>query len=118
MGLIPLYDKIGTPTAFKMQDEDRILTLSGADVAWIQFGSVYNFQGAHIGWWDEDCLRGQDGGIMLFAEGGPMGWPKPKLYKGFSIPVAGPSPGHSFTGIPPDVPVFTSRWSSYMFGVW
>jgi hypothetical protein len=118
MGLIALYDKLGTPSAFKVQDEDRILALSGADVAWIQFGSVYNAQGGHIGWWDENCLRGHDGGIMLFAEGGPMGWPAPKLYKFFSFPVAGPPPGRGFAQVPPDLPFFTSHWSSSLFGVW
>ncbi len=118
-GLIPLYDKIGTPYGFKVTDQDRILAFSGASAAWIQLDSVYTYAGQHVGWWEDDCIRGHDGGVIVFAEGAVLpGLHLPRLFKGFSLPAIAPEAARNFTQLPPDQPLYLPLWSSAMFGVW
>jgi hypothetical protein len=117
--MIPLYDHLGTPAAFYLEQEERFIFSWGASAAWLQLDSVYNYSGGHVGWWLDDRLLDHSGDILLFVEGAPnLPPPKPRLYKQFTPPKPAPNPGRCFTQVPPDRPLPRFAYSRTVFGVW
>ena len=117
--MVPLYDRLGTPTAFFIEAEERFVSLGGAPAAWLLLSEhVYNYRGAHVAWWRGDRMLGDDGGLMLWAEGARVAVPLPRPFKQFTIPQPGRNPGHGFFYTPPDAPSIEAGWSATMFGVW
>jgi 4-fold beta-flower domain-containing protein len=66
--MIALYDRRGKVSAF-LAANGRIVSRTGESVAWIQNGSVYDYHGQHLGWWENNHMRGSDGGIVVWLQG-------------------------------------------------
>ena len=116
MGL-PLFDKLGTPTTFLF--DGGFCNLSGQYVAYLINEHVFGLAGQHVGWWEDDCVRGHDGGVMVWALGAQLGLHLPKPYTAFTMPNPVAQPARS--GFPnfnvPDRPLDFVAWSREMFPV-
>ncbi|MNJ23235.1 4-fold beta flower protein [Pseudomonas muyukensis] len=72
------YDRAGTPIAYT-DDGEHIFTISGRPVAYLNDGSVYSYQGRHLGLMAEGVIRDNSGHVALFTEGARLGVTRPML---------------------------------------
>lgn len=109
--MIPLYDRTGSVAAFL--DGSRIMNTRGMGLGWISNGSIYDYHGRHLGWWESDHARGPDGGVMLWKPGASLGvlTPIPR------IPPIPPIPAieriRPIPSFPPLKPMKRPMWSAY-----
>ncbi len=70
---ITLYSKIGSPIAY-MEDDCHIFLFTGKTVAYIDGDSIYNYNGRHLGFFEDGWIKDHDGFYLFFTEnatGGP-----------------------------------------------
>jgi hypothetical protein len=108
-----LYDRFGKAVAF-LGDNRRILDLRGGSLAWINgSGSVYDYSGRHMGWWQDGHMRDRNGAVSMFLpEATNLGVIPPIV----SIPPIPPIPSiepiRPIPAIPPIKPINRMSWAS------
>jgi hypothetical protein len=111
--MTPLYNRKGRVVGWLENDGGRILDLRGGNWLWRQKGNVYDYAGAHKGWWRDGHWRSHDGGVIAFRAGAqnlgvippiPAIPPVPPIP---SIPKIPPIPS-----IPPIPPIPKLAWSN------
>lgn len=107
---VPLYDRHGRAKAFLL-DGKRIITLRGAPLAFFQSGSIYDYTGRHLGWWEGQFVRGRDGGVGLWMRGASTGllMPLPSLPPLAPLPQL--EPLRPLPQLPPLKPLPRRAWS-------
>lgn len=71
---LDFYDLNGNPIAYT-DDGEHVFTFSGHPVAYFHDGSVYSFNGRHLGRFNNGLIRDNDGQVVFFSEaatGGPI----------------------------------------------
>ncbi|HEC40212.1 hypothetical protein LCGC14_0766200 [marine sediment metagenome] len=67
------YSKIGSPIAYT-EDACHIFLFTGKPVAYIDEDSIYNYNGKHLGFFEDGWIEDHDGFYLFFtktATGGP-----------------------------------------------
>ena len=80
MQLVPLFDKTGASSYWADPASSQIFDPTGQAIALINFDSVFDRSGKHIGWWYGDHIRDHDGRMLLFVLGAqiaPLNLPSP-----------------------------------------
>jgi|ERR1700683_5805470 len=73
-----LFNQSGGVYAWLDTATGNIVSLSGQHLAFIDGDSVYNWQGQHIGWWQDGHIRDRVGAVALFTDvAGSLGVVKP-----------------------------------------
>jgi hypothetical protein len=67
--LVPLFDKTGASPYWADPASSQIFDSTGQAIALINFDSVFDQSGKHIGWWYGDHIRDHDGRLLLFVRG-------------------------------------------------
>jgi len=63
-----IYDSRGVPV-YRVLPQGRIVDFDGRSVAWIDAGgNIYDYHGAHRGWYERGAWVGHDGGVIGFAD--------------------------------------------------
>lgn len=62
----PLYNQKGQVYAWLDEVSGRIISLRGQHVAFLNGSNVYNWKGAHIGWWENGHMRDHRGAVVVF----------------------------------------------------
>jgi hypothetical protein len=62
-----LYDQTGRVYCWLDEPSSRIIGLDGSNKAFIADNSVYDWRGAHIGWWQNGHVRDRTGAVALFT---------------------------------------------------
>ena len=74
-----LYDRFGAPRLRVLNDDVfRVLTWDGKHVGFILDSAVFNYQGQHIGWYDNGIMRDTNGLTVGFGVA-PTDTPSPYL---------------------------------------
>ncbi|MNL03970.1 hypothetical protein D3C87_1245240 [compost metagenome] len=72
------YDRAGAPIAYT-DDGEHIFTISGRPVAYLYDGSVYSYQGHHLGLMADGVIRDNSGHVAFFTDGARLGVTRPML---------------------------------------
>ena len=95
-----LYDQSGSVYAW-LQMNGHICGLDGENLAFIDGDSVYEWDGKHIGWWQDGHIRDASGAVALFrADATNMG---------VFMPMRQVPPLHPLRPLSPHRPVKTSK---------
>lgn len=63
---VALYDHRGQVLGWLVQN-GRIINRQGRSSYWLLGNNVYDYRGAHRGWFQNGHWRGRDGGVMAFT---------------------------------------------------
>jgi hypothetical protein len=108
-----LYDRTGRVYAWAQLDSGRIHSLLGKNLAFIHGDSVYNWRGAHIGWWHRDHIRDNAGAVALFlSDARALGVMKPMRAMAPMKPVCAMVPMMPMRSMQPMRPMKRMAWSS------
>src|ERR1700730_11880423 len=108
-----LYDRTGRVYAWAQLDSGRIYSLLGKNLAFIHGDSVYNWRGAHIGWWHRDHIRDNAGAVALFlSDARALGVMKPMRAMAPMKPVCAMVPMMPMRSMQPMRPMKRMAWSS------
>lgn len=107
-----LYNRQGQTIAFL--NGTRIIDLKGKSLAWINnTGSVYDYSGRHIGWWQKDHMRASNGGVAMFLPGARnLGVIPPIVSIPPISPISSIEPIRPIPAIPPIKPIDRIGWAS------
>ncbi|AVH39711.1 hypothetical protein AL532_27080 [Pseudomonas monteilii] len=72
------YDRAGAPIAYT-DDGEHIFTISGRPVAYLYGGSVYSYQGRHLGVMAEGVIRDNSGHVAFFTKDARLGVTRPMI---------------------------------------
>jgi hypothetical protein len=114
---VAMLDKIGDVIAFKF--DANFVNITGRYTARLINGSVFAWGGQHLGWWELDCLRGHDGGVVVWTIGADLGIQLPRPFTGVTVPKCeSPQPpfGWPNFNLPTRMPNL-NVWSSTFFPV-
>ena len=105
---ISLFDKDGDAVAYiDTKDENTIFTWDGEPSAYVKGGSVWGFNGNHLGWFED--------GIIFDDKGNAVGCIKGTISMTYSIEgikgIKGIKPIKGIREIKPIKPLFSKRWS-------
>jgi len=67
-----LYDRIGSIHAWLDATTGRIVSRSGARLAWVSGERLRGLDGRQIGWWREGCVCDLAGAVALFTVAGKL----------------------------------------------
>ncbi len=110
--MTPLFDKNGQVAAF-LGANGRIVGTSGASIAWTSAGGVFDYSGNHLGWWDNDHMRGPDGGVVVRTREAHTLGITPRLPAQAPLPpTVRLEPARPMTQTPPMRPSNRGSWSS------
>jgi len=107
----PLYNRNGQVVAFLLNG-DRVVSRSGASVAWIRNGSIYDYSGKHLAWWEKDHVRDRNGAVMYWQRGASTGLVHPIPQIPPIPPIPSIPPIKPIPAIPPIKPLRRLAWSS------
>jgi len=62
----PLYDQRGRVYAWLETATGRFIGLGGQQLAFLAGDNVYNWSGAHLGWWEHGHMRDRRGAVVVF----------------------------------------------------
>ena len=71
---ITFFDENGEPIAYS-DDNEHIFLFDGSAVAFISDDSIYDYDGKHLGWFEDGWVRDGNGYCVFFTDeaiGGPM----------------------------------------------
>ncbi len=109
---LDFYDSQGRPYAYS-DDGETLYTFAGVPIAYIYEDSVYSFNGAHLGYFNDGIVRDSYGDSLLFtdeASGGPL---KPlKMMKPMKS-MKQMKPMRGMRAMRPMRPMNTLNWSSF-----
>jgi hypothetical protein len=61
-----LFDRVGQPVAY-LEGKDDIFLFKGTAAGYINMGAVYNYQGEHLGWFENGWVRDTKGRCVFFT---------------------------------------------------
>ena len=94
----------------------RIVNLQGRSSYWLQGKNVYDYRGAHRGWFENGHWRGSDGGVMAFtANASGTGVVLPVRSVSPVMPVLAVEPVRPVASVAPVRPVNRISWSGDRF---
>jgi hypothetical protein len=106
-----LYDSSGAVYAW-LHESGKIYDLSGQNVAFVDGDSVYDWNGSHIGWWQDGHIRDHQGAAALFtADSQNVGILKPLRQLRPLQPLRQLSPMKPFKAFKPFKPFKQMAWS-------
>jgi hypothetical protein len=108
-----LHDKSGNVVAWYDRPNGDIVDLSGNHIAFVDEDSVYNYSGAHIGWWQSDHVRDSQGSVSVFTKNATgLGIYAPYLSYEPYQPYKAFRPFRPFKSFKPFKPYLNGSWSS------
>jgi hypothetical protein len=109
-----LYGRTGRVYAW-LHETGKIYGLRGENLAFVDTDSVFAWNGAHIGWWQDGHLRDRSGCVAFFtAEARNLGVTRPVRAVRPVKPVRAVSPVKPVKAVKPARPVKRSAWSPEM----
>src|ERR1700739_1749806 len=106
-----LFDANGEVYAW-LHDSGKIYGLDGENLAFIDRNSVYDWAGAHVGWWADGHIRDSKGAVFLFsADATHLGILKPMRSLRPLQPLRQLSPWKPLRGVRPLKPLKVPAWS-------
>ena len=67
---VTLFDRYGSPAAYIATEEDPTIYLwDGTPTAYLVQSSIYGFNGAHLGWYEQGVVRDHEGSVAGFIRG-------------------------------------------------
>ena len=109
-----LYDRTGAVYAW-LHETGKIYGLSAENLAFINQNHVYDWTGAHIGWWQDGHIRDAHGAVAVFtAEATNMGVVRPVRAVRPVRPIRAISPVRPIKAVSPVKPVRQLSWSQRM----
>lgn len=70
------YNSKGEPVAYS-EDGVHIYFFSGAPAAYIEGDSIFDYEGRHLGWYENGWVVGEGGKSVCFTESAVGGIPRP-----------------------------------------
>ncbi len=111
---LPLFNAKGEAVAYlNTVKRDTIYLWSGDPVAYVSGGSVYGFNGVHLGWFEDGLLWNHDGQAIGFTHAEP-GSPLIAVGRGDRKPI----PAKLMQDVAPIKPPFQAVPSSAMLETW
>ncbi len=74
--MIHFYDANGEPVAY-CEDGVHIYLFSGVPAAYIEGDSLFDYEGRHLGWYENGWVVGDGGKSVCFTESAVGGIPRP-----------------------------------------
>jgi hypothetical protein len=106
-----LYDQTGAVYAW-LHENGRIYGLGGDNLAFVDGNSVFDWGGAHVGWWQDGHIRDSFGAVALFtAEAQSLGVLRPMREMRPLRPLRALSPMKPMKSMKPARPMKQSVWS-------
>jgi len=110
-----LYGQSGKVYAWLEPETGRIISLRGIHLAFIEGDSVYAWDGRHIGWWLNGCVRDASGAVAVFTQdAGSIGVIKPVKGVKPVKPVKAVAPVKPVKKVKPVKPIKRLAWSTEM----
>lgn len=109
-----IYDRFGYPE-LRLLENGRLVTFQGHSAGFLKGDGVYNYNGKHVGWYENGILRDHFGNVVGFDEN-PTDYPSPILPIQFIKPIPAIEEVEQIrpvTQIPPIKPIKTFQWSVF-----
>jgi hypothetical protein len=109
---LAFYDRNGRPYAYS-DDGEHIFTFGGRPVGYLANGSIYRFDGRHVGRFESGLLRDSSGSAILFTQGAVGGPMKPMRSMLPMKSMKQMKPMKGMRQMTPMRPMSTMSWSSH-----
>jgi hypothetical protein len=110
-----LYDQDGAVYAWLHEETGNIYDTDGQNVAFVSGDGVFNYDGAHVGWWLNGHIRDRSGCVALFtASASNLGVMKPMRQLAPLQPLRELSPLRPLRSMRPLRPMNAAGWSEEM----
>jgi hypothetical protein len=108
-----LHDRGGRVYCWFDEESGHFISLRGDNLAFIDGNSIYDWNGRHVGWWQDGHIRDRTGAVVLLtADAQNMGVTKPVRAVHPVKPVRHVAPVKPIKDARPDRPASRLAWSA------